>query len=176
MKIRTAGFVLLTMVFMIAASTSTATAAKIGYFDIQTVLQQSQWGKRSNEEFKRQSEQIKMEVDEKAKAFRAAREEFEKKKDILDEKARARKLKELQEMQVEGERLLAESNSRLNKLSGELSGPLVEKILEIVRKIGKDDKYDYIFEREKAGIVWGMDKDDLTKKITDELDRASPKR
>ena len=149
---------------------------KIGYFDIPMVLQQSQWGKRSNEEFKRQGESVKASVDAKAQAYKTAKEEFDRKKDVLDEKARTKKMKELQDMQAEGEKLLSESNAKMNKLSNELSGPLIDKILEIVKKIGKDQKYDYIFEREKAGLVFANDKDDLTKKIIDELDKSTPTR
>lgn len=165
--------------FFVSSSAVWAAASsgspKIGFFEIQMVLQQSQWGKRSNEEFKRQGEKIKADVDEKAKAYKTAKDEFDKKKDVMDEKAKTKKQKELQDMQAEGERLLSESNAKMNKLSNELSGPLVDKILEIVKKVGKDQGYDFIFERDKAGLVYSQDKDDLTKKIVDELDKVTPR-
>jgi outer membrane protein len=123
-----------------------------------------------------QGEKIKHEVDEKAKAFKTAREEFEKKKDVMDEKARNKRLKELQDMQNEGEKLIMESNAKLSKLSQELSAPLVEKIIEIVKRIGKDDKFDYVFERDKGGIVFANDKEDLTERIISELNKVTPKK
>lgn len=175
MKVKVASWLTATAVFLAFSGLSWAASPKIGYFDIQVVLQQSQWGKQSNEEFKRQGEKIKGDVDEKAKAFKAAKEEFEKKQAVMDDNAKKKRLKELQDMQQEGEKLLMESNTKLNKLSNELSGPLVQKILEIVKRIGRDDKYDYVFEREKSGLVYGNEKEDLTKRVIEELNKVSPK-
>jgi outer membrane protein len=174
MKSKVLGLVILA--FAIFISSSATAWAKTGYFDIQAVLQQSRWGKQSNDEFKSQGERVKADVEEKARAFKSAKEEFDKKKDVLDEKSRNKRIKELQDMQQEGEKLLMESNAKLNKLSNDLTGPLVDKILEIVKRIGRDEKYDYIFEREKAGIVYATDKEDLTKKIIAELDKSSPRK
>jgi outer membrane protein len=139
-------------------------------------LQTSKWGKQSNDEFKVSGEKIKQEVDGKARAFKTAREEFEKKREVMDEKARNKRQKELQDMQSEGEKLIMESNAKLSKLSQELSAPLVEKIIEIVKRIGKDDKYDYIFERDKGGIVYANEKEDLTDRIISELDKVTPRK
>ena len=148
---------------------------RIGYFELPTVLQQSQWGKHSSEEFKKQGEQIKAQVDEKAKAFRTAKEDFDKQNKVMDEKTRTKKMGELQVMQQEGEKLLADSNTKLNELSQKMTGPIVEKVLEIIKKIGKDDKYDFIFERERAGMVFVNEKEDLTRRVITELDKTTPK-
>ena len=50
--------------------------------------------------------------------------------------------------------------------------PIVDRTLEIVRNIGKNEKYDYIIEVGKGGIVWANEKDDLTKRILQELDKS----
>lgn len=168
-------FLLLSATLLTPVGAWAANPPKLGYFEMATVLQQSKWGKQSNDEFKAQGERVKGEVDQKAKAFKAAKEEFDKKKDVMDEKTKAKKVKELQEMQQEGEKLLMESNAKLNKLSNELTSPIIDKILEIVRRIGRDDKYDYIMEREKSGLVFVNEKEDLTKKIIEELDKTPRK-
>ena len=166
---------MLSVTFLAPAGAWAANPPRIGYFEMATVLQQSKWGKQSNDEFKAQGEKIKGDVDQKAKAFKAAKEEFDKKKDVMDEKTKAKKIKELQDMQQEGEKLLMESNARLNKLSNELTSPIIDKILEIVRRIGRDDKYDFIMEREKSGLVFVNEKEDLTKRIIEELDKTPRK-
>ncbi len=165
-----------TVMFLVAAfsliSGGVALAnPKIGYFEMSVVLQKSKAGQRSSEQFKRESETIKVEVDRKAQEFSSARDDFEKKKAVMDDKTKSKRIEELRKMQAETEKLLMDSNARLNKLSNELSSPLVDKIFEIVRKVGRDGKYDFIFEREKAGIVFTNEKEDLTNKIIQELDR-----
>lgn len=178
MRMKMSGMILLVagIVTIVSTTAWAAGTSKIGYFEMATVLQESKWGKRSTEEFKKQQETIKADVDVKAKAFKTAKEEFDKKKDVMDEKAKAKKLKELQDMQQEGEKLLMDSQGKLSKLSGDLRAPLVDKIIEIVKKIGRDDKYDFIFERETAGLVFTNEKEDLTRRIAEELDKAGPKK
>lgn len=163
-------------VFSLMFSPAAWAAGKIGYFEMQRVLSETKWGKKSADDFKRQQEVIKTDVEAKSKAFKAAREEFDKKKDVMDDKAKAKKIKELTDMQAEGERLLNDANQKITKLSQDLRGPLVDKIVEVVKKIGRDDKYDMIFERETAGLVHVNEKDDITKQIIDEVDKSGPKK
>jgi outer membrane protein len=158
----------LTVVLFAGGSLAVA-ASKIGYFDLQTILDQSKAGQAAKEDFKRQREQLKTEMDEKARQLRTAREDLDKKKSAMDESAKNKKLAELQS---EAEKFAMESQSKLSKLSNDLMAPIVDKVLEIVKRTGRDDKYDYILEVGKGGIVWATEKDDLTKKVLQELDRS----
>jgi outer membrane protein len=168
--------ILFVAAFSLALSPAAWAAGKVGYFEMQRVLSESKWGKKSADDFKRQQDVIKADVEAKGKAFKTAREEFDKKKDVMDDKAKAKKIKELTDMQAEGEKLLNDANQKMTKLSQDLRGPLVDKIIEIVRKIGRDEKYDMIFERETAGLVHANEKDDLTKQVIDEVDKSGPKK
>lgn len=149
-------------------------SAKIGYFDAQAISSQCKWVKQANEEFKKQSEVITADVNQKANAFKAAKEEYDKKSDVWDQKTKDKKQKELLGMAQEGEKMAQETNQKLGKLRSELFDPISNKMVEIVRKVARDQGYDYVFEREKAGLAVAPDKDDLTKKVLDELDKAAP--
>jgi len=161
-------FAVLTVV-VFAGTSLAASSPKIGYFDLQTILDQSKAGLDAKEEFKRERDRLKTEMDEKGKQFRGTKEDLEKKKTAMDDSARNRKMAELQ---AEAEKYAMESQNKMSKLSNDLMAPIVDKTLEIVRRMGKDDKYDYIIEVGKGGIVWATEKDDLTKKILQELDRS----
>ena len=160
--------------FMISGTAGWAAPAspKIGSFDLQLVMAQSKAGKEAKESMQDQKSKIKGEMEEKAKAYKAAKEEFEKKKSVMDESSKNKKTKELDQMQQDGEKFVMEANSKLNKLSNELMAPIVDKVLDIVRKMGKDDKYDYIIEVGKGGIVFSNEKNDLTKAVIEELDKS----
>lgn len=164
--------IVLAVGLVLAVNGSARAVGKMGYFDLQTVLDQSKYGKQARDEFAREKDKMKAEVDEKANAFKKARDEFDKKKGVMDEAAKNKKTKEILELQQQGEKFIVESNAKLNKLSNDLMAPIIDRVLEIVKKIGKDDKYDYILEVGKGGIVYATDKDDLTKKVTDELDKS----
>ena len=159
--------------FMISTTAGWAAAApKIGSFDLQVVLDQSKAGKEAKESFKDQKAKIKSEMEEKGRAYKTAKDELDKKKTALDESARNKKTRELEQMQQEGEKFVMESNAKLNKLSNELMAPIVDKVLEIVRKMGKEKKYDFIIEVGKGGIVYSNTETDLTKTVVEELDKS----
>ncbi|MCU0588448.1 MAG: OmpH family outer membrane protein [Syntrophobacteraceae bacterium] len=157
------------MVFVLAGASAAAASPKIGYFDLQTILDQSKAGQTAKEDFKREKERLKVEMEEKGRQLKSAKDDLDKKKSAMDESAKNKKMAELQ---MEAEKYAMESQGKLNKLSNDLMSPIVDKTLEIVRTMGKSEKYDYIFEVGKGGIVWATEKDDLTKKVLQELDRS----
>jgi outer membrane protein len=173
MRVKVSVFVVLILVIFLTWSTGARAASpKFGYFDLQTIMDKSTAGQQAKADFKREADKLKLDLEQRSKDFKALRDEFEKKKSVLDEAARNKKLKELQEKQAEGEKFATESNAKFNKLTSDYSQPIVDKILEIVRRIGKDEKYDYIFEAQKGGIAFANDKDDLTLRLIDELNKT----
>lgn len=170
MKQRFVGWVLLVFGFVIVLSTAAIAAGtpKIGVVDAVGAIQQSQWGRQASEELKKVAEKMDADLDQKQKTFGGAKDEFDKKKDVLDAKSKSKKEQELRDMQQEGQKFLMESKGKLN----ELQAALAKKVHDVVEKIGRDDKYDLIFE--KTGVVYSSDKDDITKRVAAELDKQPP--
>jgi outer membrane protein len=171
MKERNLGWVVLVLGAIILFSATTTWAAgspKIGVVDAVAALQQSQWGKTATEELKKQAEKMDADLEQKQKAFAGARDEFEKKKDVLDQKSKSKKEQELRDMQQEGQKYLMDSKGKLN----DLQAALAKKVHEVVEKLAKEEKYDFIFE--KTGLVYATDKDDITKQVAKELDKLPP--
>jgi len=170
MKKRFVKWVLLIFGTVILLSTTAIAAGtpKIGVVDAVGALQQSQWGRQASEELKKVAEKMDADLDQKQKAFGGAREEFDKKKDVLDAKNKSKKEQELRDMQQEGQKFLMESKGKLN----DLQAALAKKVHDVVEKIGRDDKYDFIFE--KTSLAYSSDKDDITKRVATELDKLPP--
>lgn len=156
-----------------AVSFAAGGSPKIGYIDTNGAAMQSNWGKRVVDDIKREQEKLAADLDNKGKAFKAAKDEYDKKRDVMDEKAKTRKQKELQEMAAELEKAASEASQQFNKDAAEKRGPIGDKIREIVQKIGRDDKYDFILER--SAVVFATDKDDITRRVASELDKSAPK-
>jgi outer membrane protein len=155
---------------------ASAASGKVGWFSFEAVLKQSRVGQQTADELTKEKNSIQAQIDVKTKEFKALRDEFDKKKGVMDEAARTKKSRELADKQVELEKLVRESNTKMGKMSSDRMGPVIDKIIEIVRKIGRDDKYDYIIEKDKGGLVYYNEKEDLTKRIVDELNRSDIKR
>jgi outer membrane protein len=145
---------------------------KIGYFDIQAAVGQSEVGRKVLEDLKKEEEKLGSALEQKGRAFMTLKDEYDKKKDVMDEKAKSKKEKELTDMYGELQKMRTESTSKFNEERNAATAPLLKKVKDIADKIGKDEKYDFIFE--KAALYFaGSEKDDLTKRISAELDKSS---
>ena len=171
MKMKHVGSMLVTVsaiILFAAAPSAVAASPKIGVVDAVGALQQSQWGRQATEEMKKEAEKLDAELDQKQKAFAGKREEFEKKQSVLDAKSKTQKEQELRDMQQEGQKFLMDSKGKLN----ELQAILAKKVHEVVEKVARDEKYDFVFE--KTSLVYSSSKDDITKRVATELDKLPP--
>jgi len=161
----------------LAFSVNAVTAAgslKIGYFDLQTAITQSETGKKFLQEMKSEEDKLTSQLEQKGRAFMSAKDEYDKKKDVMDEKTRGRKEKELSDMYTEVQKMRSESTAKLQEEANAARAPIIKRVKEITDKVGKDDKYDFIFEKSVVYFA-GNEKEDLTKRIAAELDKSPPK-
>jgi len=174
---RILGFILMTACISAALCVNAIAAGgslKIGYFDIQAAIGQSEAGKKALEDLKKEEEKLGGALEQKGRAFMTAKDEYDKKKDVMDEKARSRKEKELADMYNELQKMRSDSTAKFNEQKNAATAPILKRVGEIATKIGKDEKYDFIFE--KAVLYFtGSDTNDLTKRISAELDKSPPK-
>ncbi len=144
---------------------------KIGFIDLQTAITQSETGRKFVDEMKKEEENLGSALEQKGKAFVAAKDEYEKKRDVMDEKTRGRKEKELADMYSEVQKMRSESNAKLNEQANAAKAPILRRVHDITDKIGRDEKYDFIFEKSSLIFV-GNEKEDLTRRIAAELDKS----
>jgi Skp family chaperone for outer membrane proteins len=161
-----AGIALIFSVNAVAAGGS----VKIGFFDLQSAISQSETGRKFVDQMKKEEESLNGVLEQKGRTFIAAKDEYEKKKDAMDEKAKSRKEKELGDMYTELQKLRSESNAKLNEQASAAKGPILKKVHDITEKIGRGEKYDFIIEKTVLYFE-GSEKDDLTKRIAAELDK-----
>ncbi len=144
---------------------------KMGYFDMKAVLSQSKWGQQAKAEYDRQQNALKAGVEQSTSELQALREDFEKKSSLMDETARIKKLKEIQEKRDKSEKAVMGAGTQLNQLNAKLETPVFQKVTEIIRRIGKDENYDSIVEVQSGGLVYAPEKGNLTKRVIEELDK-----
>lgn len=159
-----------TLAFYVQAIAAAGGGLKIGYFDLEAVVTQSETGKKFLEEMKKKEEELNAVLEKKGKEFLTARDEYEKKREVMDEKAKARKEKELGDMYAEVQKMRTESNAKLSDQLNAARAPIIKKIIDLANKIGKEDKYDFIFDKRVIAFA-GSEKDDLTKRIASGLDK-----
>ncbi len=167
------GCLLLTSAFTLALyGQSFAAGGKIGFLDVTGAASQSNWGKKITDDLKREQERLSTAVEQKNQAFVTARDDYLKKKDVMDAKAKDHKEKQLRDMAEELQKLASESQSKWNEQKSSEMAPLFKKIVEIANKVAKDEKYDFILE--KNSVVVHNEKDDITARVVTELNKSAP--
>jgi outer membrane protein len=166
--------VLLVVCLALVMTGSAIAAGKVGFFDFQIVLEKSKAGMSAQDEIKREMDKLKTEFEDRTKAYKPAIEDFEKKKSSMDEATKSKKIKELEPMRAEIQKAVMELQGRAEKLRNDLGKPIGDKVTDIVKKIGKDDKYDFILEVNKSSAVYFNDSFDLTNRVIQEMDKSGP--
>jgi len=169
------GVVLSLCVLICAAAAFEVYAAggKIGFVDLGQIQAKSRWGDMIRQEIKKEKDKLQAQVEPKVQAIKAKGEEFEKKRAVLDEKARNKQQQEIQALQAEAQRLLAQAQSDMSKMQDQLIPPFSAKIREVAQQIARKDNYDLIMDKAVV-LATTSDKDDLTSRVISELDRVTP--
>jgi len=164
-----AGLLFLTFVNQVWA----AEVIKLGFFDKQAIVDRSEMGQQGEQKFKTEMEKIREKLESERQEIKDLQEEFDKKKLIWSEEVKKSKLQELFTSRQELERLVIQSNRELERLEQELLQPLKEKLLTVVTRIGKEEGFTLIFEREDAGIFYAPNSLNLTDRIIKEINATS---
>ena len=111
-----------------------------------------------------EAELQKMQADWKKKF-----DEYDKRKLILTDQARADQERELREMDqriVDFRAKKFGQNGELFQKQNEVMKPIQNKIFKVLEDIARDDGYDYIFDRSgEVLLLYANDKNDLTQKV-----------
>ncbi len=164
-----------TAVLMITAGSSFARGQKIGFFDLQKVIKTSQWGQEVQSKLKAEEKKIKGKLKQKQEELKKLQQDYQKKQAMLGTEAKKKKIAELERKRREGEQFIVQANRKMQNLSQELMKPLLEKVFEVVKEIAKKEKYDFVFEARRSGLVFAEDKYDLTNKIVKRIDSIHKK-
>jgi len=167
---RKSGSALILLVLCMVVGMPSLAAAKIGYFDFQVVLDKSKTGQAAQDEYKRETEKYRSDIEDKARQFKVLKDDADKKKGVLDDATK----KKMDGLKTDVEKLSMEAQGKTSKLNNDLMKPLIDRVMDLVKKIGRDDKYDCIIEVNKGGVVYFNEKDDLTNRLVQELDKSVP--
>lgn len=142
-----------------------ANAIVIGKVDVQKVLVEVNEGKKVRN-------QLKAEFEKKQKILRAEedkikkmKKELDKQSAILNDQARSKKEKELQEEIFKIQQKSMAFQREIQGKENKLKQPILEKIRKIVTSVSKTMKLDVTFESSTAPVIYAKEEKDITKKV-----------
>ena len=165
--------VLLSLVF--SAPVWAAEIIKLGFFDKQVIVDRSEMGKEGAQKFKTEMQKVREKLEAKRQEVKDLQDEANKKKLIWSEEVKQAKIQDLIAKKQMLDRLVVQANRELERLEQQLLNPLKDQLLNIVARIGKEDGYTMIVEREEAGVFYVPDSLNLTDRIIRELNEIYAK-
>lgn len=162
------------LTLLLFAWTNTALAAdKIGFINMQTIIQNSNAGKKAAEDFKklfaRKQENIKSMENEVKKL----KDELDKQGAVMTASARGDKETAYQRKMRDYQILVDDTNKELQKRDQEYSQQLIPEILKVVRAIAEKEKYTVIMDISTMPLPYFDKAGDISKKVIDDFNRAS---
>lgn len=142
---------------------STAQAQmKVAVVDVQRAVMQTEDGLRAQANLKKVFDSRQQELNKKQQELQKQREDIDKQSKVMSQAALQKRVEEWQKAMVELQSVFVEYNKELEKKQKEITDPIFEKIMGIVKRIATTEGYDLVVD--KATVAYMRSDLDLTDK------------
>ncbi len=135
---------------------------RIAVVDIQRAMSETEEGRRVKAKLKRLLDQHQKTLDSQQARVKKMADDLEKQKNVLSETALRERYAAYQKALAELQEQYVESQRELVNQEAELTKRILERMMDIVRRIGQSEGYTMIVERNEGGVVWVPANLDLT--------------
>ena len=148
--------------------------AKIGFVNLQQVANLSGEGKISTGKVQALMAKKQTEAQAKSKALADAQAKLASSAGILSDGARAQLEKDIERMNVEGQRFQQDAQAEINELSQQLQNEFQQKLFPVLEAVSKEKGIQVLLSAADAGVVWAEAGLDLTLDAVKKLDAMAP--
>ena len=151
--------------FLAAGTAAAQEEFKVGVVDLEQALSSTDEGKRASEELQRKLQQAESQVQPMIEKYKALEEELKTKKFTLSEEALYQKQLDLAGVgnDIQNKRGQLEGDLKIER--ERMVGPLLKRLGDIVREIGKDQGYTLIMARGAGGLIYSRESVDITELV-----------
>lgn len=150
---------------VIISSPAMAGENKFGYVSIQKAATESLAGKQATGKLNEQFNQARENLSTEEAEIKKIEETLNKQSMMLTDKVRREKLKEYLRRKRNFERSVKDAESELQLKEEELKDEILEDLIPIVQKYGKENSFTFIFEKDRSSILFAPDELDITDKV-----------
>jgi Skp family chaperone for outer membrane proteins len=146
------------------------TGAKIAFVNLQQIANQSAEGKALTAKVQALMQKKQVEAQTKQKALADAQQKLQSSGTLLSDTARDALAKDIERMNVEGQRFQQDAQAEINELSQQLQNEFQQKLFPILDQLVKEHDLHLLLSAADAGIVAGNPGIDLTMEAVKKLD------
>lgn len=167
---------MLVLLVIIMAGPSWAAEVKIGYLDMQEVLNRSDAGKAAKDQLQDKLKKYQEQINLKQTDLQKLKNDLEKQGMTLNETARAAKEKDYQQKLKDFQRFTKDAEEDLQARDAEFTKKILETLEKIVQEYGKNNGYAMIFDARAAGMLYADKSANLTAEILKSLNAEKNKK
>lgn len=155
-------FVVSTLVLMFAMP---ALANKVGYIDMQKVVQGTKAGKKAKENLDGEFKKRKEGLDKKKADIEKMGMDLEKKKTVLSEEVLGKKQMELQEEMMKFQKVVAENQMEIQKKEKDLLEPILDKLKKTIERVAQEKGFTMVLEKQGQNVLFAQKDMDLSEDV-----------
>ena len=147
-----------------AWSANVLAADKIGFINLQEIMQTSNAGKKAADEFKRFYEKETQEIKSMENQLKKMKDGLEKQGSVLTQSSRSETEAAYQKKMRDYQLLVNDTNEELKKRDQEMTQKLMPGIIKIVRSIAEREKYTLVIDVATMPIPYYAKENDFSNK------------
>ena len=153
-------------------STGSWAADKIGFINLQEIMQGSNAGKKAAEEFKKFYDKETQDIKNAEKELKKMKEELEKQSSLMTQSSKSEKEAAYQKKMRDYQLLVNDTNEELKKRDQEMTQKLMPGIIKIVRSIAEKEKYILVLDVATMPIPYYAKENDFSSKVIEEFNKT----
>jgi len=148
-------------------------AQKLAYVHSQKVLAEYSEYRDVQNKLTEIQNQYQAEYDQLVKEYQTQVQEIESQSLLLSPEKKAEKERLAQQKAIQIEKYKYEKlgpQGEIYKKQAELGQPVLDKINDVIERIGEEEGYDFVFDG-ATGLLWAKEEHNITQRVLDELNK-----
>jgi len=166
------GFAALALFLPARAQQAAAPQMRVAVVDTQRAVMETEDGLRMQATLKKLFDSRQRELDKKQEDLQKEREDIDKQKDVLSKGALAKRFDKWQREMVQLQTVFVEYNKELQKKQNEITQPIFQKSMGIIRRLATQDGYDVVVD--KQAVPYVRSDLDLTDRVITMYNQGAP--
>jgi outer membrane protein len=141
------------LALLLAGPLARAAEQKIAVVDVQRAVMQTEDGLRAQANLKKLFDSRQQELNKKQNDMQKQREEIDKQSKVLSKEALQKRIDDWQKQMVELQQVFLEYNKELEKKQKEMTDPIFEKVMGIIKRVASTEGFDVILDKATVAFV-----------------------
>lgn len=144
-----------TLLLTLASWATPARAEGVAVVDLQGAVMQTEDGMRAQATLKKLFDRRQQDLDAKQTQMQRMRQDIERQAKVLSREAIARRMESWQRDMLQLQSTFVDYNKELQKKQGELTQPIVKRMVGIIERLARQQSYDVVIDRAAAPYARG---------------------